>query len=180
MSRGQALTGSELLDEVALRRLVMLYCRGVDRRDFALVRSLYHDDAIDDHGAMFSGPVDGFVDWLSTAMAAWEATGHAIANSVFAVSGDRAEGEHVVRAWHRTHPPGRREYIVHGRYLDRYERRDGQWKFVRRSLVFDHGEVRDVNEEAMAALGADAPHGRADRLDPSWSLELLAGLGDSR
>lgn len=165
-------------DQLALRDLIMRYCRGCDRRDFALVRSCYHDDAIDDHGAMFCGGPDAFVAWLPTAMAPWELTIHSISNSLFVIDGEQAEGEHLVRAWHRTHPPGRREYIVYGRYLDRYARRQGIWKFLRRSLVFDHGEIRDVDEEAMAMLGADAAHGRCDRNDPSWSLELFGALGD--
>ncbi|MCP5395264.1 MAG: nuclear transport factor 2 family protein [Sphingomonadaceae bacterium] len=163
-------------DEAAIRRLVMLYCRGCDRRDFALVRSLYHDDAIDDHGAMFRGGPDEFVAWLPQAMAPWELTIHAISNSVIAVDGDHAEGEHLVRAWHRTHPPDRQEVIVHGRYLDRYEKRQGLWKFLHRSLVFDHGEIRKVDEEAMTQLGADAAHGTAGDDDPSWKLALLGRL----
>lgn len=166
-----------LLDHLALVELVMLYCRGIDRRDFALVRSLYHDDAVDDHGTMFSGGPDAFVAWLPRAMAPWELTRHEISNSVVVVDGDRAEGEHLVRAWHRTHPPGRREVTVHGRYLDRYERRDGTWKFLHRSLVFDHGEVREVDEAAQAELGAEAPQGSSGPQDPSWSLALLALLG---
>ena len=165
-----------LLDRIALTDLVMRYCRGCDRRDFALVRSLYHDDAIDDHGTMFSGGPDEFVAWLPAATAPWELTRHEITNSLFAIEGDRAEGEHLVRAWHRSHPPERREFIVHGRYLDRYERRDGTWKFIHRSLVFDHGEVRMVDEAAMTMLGADAPHGTSGPDDPSWALGLLARL----
>jgi hypothetical protein len=166
-----------LLDQVALRDLVMRYCRGCDRRDFALVRSLYHDDAIDDHGSMFKGDPDAFVAWLPTAMAPWELTIHSISNSLFAVDGDYAEGEHHARAYHRTHPPERKELIVYGRYLDKYERRDGVWKFLHRSLVFDHGEIREVDEESFARLSSDAAMGRADRDDPSWGLPLLAGLG---
>ncbi|MGW8204723.1 nuclear transport factor 2 family protein [Sphingomonas sp. VDB2] len=164
-----------LIDQLALRDLLMRYCRGCDRRDFMLVRSLYHDDAIDDHGAMFRGGPDDFVAWLPQAMAPWQATRHSIANSLFVVDGDRAEGEHHVEAWHRSHGPEPRDYIVYGRYLDRYERRDGVWKFSHRSLVFDHGLIRDADQAAMDQLGADAPHGRADREDPSWAYALLAG-----
>ena len=40
-----------LIDKQALAELVHSYCRACDRRDFALVRTLYHDDAIDDHGS---------------------------------------------------------------------------------------------------------------------------------
>lgn len=164
----------ELLDRIALADLVALYCRGCDRRDFDLVRSLYHDDAIDDHGAMFRGGPDEFVAWLPTAMAPWELTVHSVSNSLFAIQGDEAEGEHHVLAYHRTFPPERCEYIVHGRYLDRYSRRGGRWKFSHRSLVFDYGEIREVDEPGFARIGGDAAHGRADREDPSWGLTMLA------
>lgn len=165
----------ELLDRIALTDLVALYCRGCDRRDFALVRSLYHDDAIDDHGAMFRGGPDDFVAWLPQAMAPWELTIHSITNSLFAIDGDVAEGEHHARAYHRTHAPDRHEYIVHGRYLDRYTRREGVWKFSHRSLVFDSGEIRAVDEEGYAKISKDASAGTADRADPSWALKMLAG-----
>ena len=173
------MTDRTLLDQMAIRDLVMRYCRGCDRRDFTLVRALYHDDAIDDHGSMFKGNPDDFVAWLPQAMAPWELTIHSISNSLFAVDGDYAEGEHHARAYHRTHPPERKEYIVHGRYLDKYARRDGVWKFLHRSLVFDHGVIRDVDEVSFAQLSGDAAMGRADRDDPSWSLPLLAGLGEA-
>ncbi len=166
----------EIADRMALADLVMRYCRGIDRRDFALVRSLYHDDAIDDHGQMFCGDPDDYVAWLADFMPRWDATVHAIHNSLFVIDGDHAEGEHIVTAYHRTLPPARKEIIIGGRYLDRYQKRGGQWKFAHRSLVFDHGEMRDVDEPGFAALGADAAHGTADRTDPSWQLQLLAGL----
>lgn len=171
------MNGQPLLDRVALLDLVMRYCRGIDRRDYRLVRSCYHDDAVDEHGAMFSGGPDAFVEWLPSMMANWEATIHAITNSLFAIEGDDAEGEHLVMALHRSHPPERREFTVWGRYLDRYQRRDGEWKFLRRRLVFDHGSIIAVDEDGFAAMGGDAPNGRADRTDPSWELRLLAELG---
>ena len=170
------MTAQDALDRVALTDLVMRYCRGVDRRDFALVRSLYWDDAVDRHGAMFEGGPDAFVAWLPTVMAGFELTAHRITNSLFAVRGDAAEGEHYAIAYHRTPPPERRELIVGGRYLDRYARREGVWKFAERRLAFDHGEVRAVDEAAFAQLGVDAPHGTPGRDDPSWSLPLLAAL----
>lgn len=166
-----------MLARVAIVDLASRYCRGIDRRDFALVRSLYHDDALEEHGSMFTGNPDAFVAWLPEAMAPWDATIHTLGNSVVAFGGDTADCEHQVRAWHRTRTPERREFVVHGRYLDRCERRGGEWKFARRSLVFDHGSIRDVDEAAIAQLGGDAPHGRSDKSDPSWKFPLLARLG---
>jgi len=169
----------ELLDRIELGDLVARYCRGCDRRDFTLVRSLYHDDAVDDHGAMFCGGPDAFVAWLAEAVRQWEATLHSVTNSLFVIDGDVAEGEHHVRAYHRTPAPDSREYVVHGRYLDRYARRDGVWKFLHRSLAFDAAELRPTDIEAFARLGADAPPGRAGRDDPSFALPMLAGLGSA-
>lgn len=166
-----------LLDRVALTELVMRYCRGVDRRDFVLVRSLYHDDAIDDHGKMFYGGPDAFVEWLPAILANWELTIHSISNSVFAIEGDTAEGEHVVTAFHRTAAPNRMEFTIWGRFLDRYERRDGVWKFAHRRLAFDHGRLTPVDEKGFAMMAGDAPNGSADRNDPSWALPMLAKIG---
>lgn len=166
----------EWIDRVALHDLVMRYCRGCDRRDFALVRALYHDDAIDDHGAMFKGGPDEFVAWLPQTTAHWDLTRHAISNSLFVIDGDRAEGEHYVEAWHRTRAPDARLFVALGRYLDRYEKREGIWKFTYRSLVFDHGTIIPVDEDSLARMGKDAPHGQADRGDPSFAYPLLAGL----
>jgi len=170
------MTPVEVCDRMALDDLVMRYCRGIDRRDFELVRSLYHDDAIDDHGKMFCGSPDEYVAWLRGAMDGLECTIHSISNSLFVIDGDKAEGEHIVTAFHRSKPPERQEIVIHGRYLDRYERRDGGWKFNHRQIVFDHGYVRAVDEEGFAAAGADAVHGSTGRDDPSWQYPCLAGL----
>ena len=170
------MTQQEALDRAALTDLVMRYCRGVDRRDFALVRALYWDDAVDRHGTMFEGGADAFVAWLPTIMAQFELTVHRVTNSVFAFDGNRAEGEHYAVAYHRTHPPQRREIVIGGRFLDRYERRGEVWKFAERRLAFDHGEARDLDEAAFAELATQAATGTADRGDPSWALQLLENL----
>ena len=47
-----------LLDERAIERLLVDYCRGVDRLDAALVASVYHSDGTDDHGSFKGLGVD--------------------------------------------------------------------------------------------------------------------------
>lgn len=137
----------EMLDKFALQQLVWAYCHGIDRRDYALVRSLYHDDAIDDHGPMFYGNPDEYVAWLPSMLANWDATSHVISNALFIVDGDEANGEVFVEAYHRTHAPDPREIVAGGRYLDEYKKRDGIWRFYRRALVLDWMQNRPVSQE---------------------------------
>ena len=91
------MTDRELLDHAALRDLVMRYCRGIDRRDFALVRACYHDDAIDDHGGMFHGSADDYVVWVAEVLKAMECTLHSVSNSLFAVAGDYGFHDWMIR-----------------------------------------------------------------------------------
>ena len=43
----------EILDKESIRDLVHIYCRAADRHDHELMRTLYHEDARDDHGSFF-------------------------------------------------------------------------------------------------------------------------------
>jgi ketosteroid isomerase-like protein len=158
---------AEALDRIALQKLVWAYCHAIDRRDLALVRSLYHDDAVDDHGAMFCGSADEYVAWLPSMLANWQATSHVIQTMNFLIAGDEAEGELVTMAWHRT-ADGSRDIIAHGRYLDRYLKRDGAWKFHRRSLVFDWSEERAV-ESGSGTVDDGVEHGRPGSDDPVYA-----------
>jgi len=167
-----------MLDKHELHELVLTYCRAIDRQDFALVRTLYHDDAIDDHGDMFKGSPDDYVAWLPTIMANWDATVHSLSNTLFAVEGDKANGELYVVAYHRTLGPNAKEIVVGGRYLDRYEKRGGVWKFMHRSLAMDWCNVRDVNVSDYETFAAGAEHGRHDAGDASYrELPLMGRVG---
>jgi hypothetical protein len=170
-----AATLQEMLDSFSLQQLACTYCHAVDRRDYRLLRSLYHDDAIDDHGPMFCGGPDAYVAWLPSMLARWSATTHLIHNSLFLFDGDRADGQLSATAYHRT-LDGRQEIIAHGRYLDRYERRGGVWRFFRRSLVLDWAEARGAPQGGDAATAEDGiALGRASAEDPVYQrLPLFA------
>jgi hypothetical protein len=166
----------EAADRAALEHLAAAYCHAIDRRDYKLLRALYHDDAIDNHAPFYTGPVDGFVAWLPAMMAAWDATSHVIAGRLYLIDGDYAEGELAAKAYHRTLDGGR-EFIAHGRYVDRYERRLGIWKFSYRALVLDWTEDRAI--EARADFGTTgAALGRAGPDDPCY--EHLPRLREDR
>ncbi len=168
------LTLEAALDRMALERLVVTYCHAIDRRDLALVRSLYHDDAVDDHGAMFCGSPDEYVAWLPAMLANWQATRHAVGNMLFLIEGDTANGEIPTTAWHRT-VDGTRDLIANGRYLDQYARRGGVWKFLRRSLVLDWMEERAVAPSPGGEVDDGVELGRAGPDDPVYARLPLFG-----
>lgn len=159
---------AEALDRMALQQLAFAYCHAIDRQDFALLRSLYHDDAIDDHSPMFVGSPDEYVAWLPAMLANWQLTVHTIHNSLFLIDGDRAEGELYSTAFHRT-ADGSREVIAHGRYLDHYRKRDGVWKFYRRALVLDWFEDRPVQRGAGPGIDEGLATGQGGSGDPVYA-----------
>ncbi|WP_152224331.1 nuclear transport factor 2 family protein [Pseudomonas sp. SCB32] len=173
---------SEMVEKFALQQLAWTYCHAIDRGDLRLLRSLYHDDAIDDHGPMFRGSPDEYVAWLPGMLANWESTSHVISNMLFLVEGHQAEGELAVLAYHRTPGPDLREVIARGRYLDRYEKRDGIWRFYRRSLVLDSMEERIAPAGCSPSLDEGIETGRADAGDACFTrLAMFArqrGLPD--
>ena len=160
----------EVIARDSLRRLVTAYSRAADRRDFALLRSLYHDDAFDRHGGMFEGGADGYVEFVKKAISAYEMTVHYVVNMSFEIDGDEAEGEVHKVNYHRTHKPDPYEIITGSRSLDRYARRNGEWRFLSRSITLDWARKRPVDPSAYDDFAARSPHGKAGPDDLSYLL----------
>lgn len=157
----------ELATREALRHLATAYGHAIDRRDWALLRALYLDDAVDDHTPYYCGPVDGYIAWLPTMMANWRATMHTALSCLFAIDGDHAQGEITARAWHLT-LDGTRQFVAWGRYADHYARRDGVWRFARRSFILDFAE--DLPVDSGDHFGSEGVGtGRAGADDPVYA-----------
>ena len=168
----------ELAARDCLRRLVDTYSRACDRRDFVLLRSLYHDDALEEHGDMFTGSPDEYVAWVETALSNWQATAHYVTNALFAVDGDYAEGEVYKLNYHRT-LDGAEEIVTGSRSLDRFARRDGEWRFLGRCVTLDWATRRPASAEAYQNFAAASPLGAAGPADLSYGRLSLFGRGGS-
>ena len=165
-----------LLDKQAITEVLHRFCRGADRRDWELIRGCYHPDATDDH-ALYSGPRDGFIDWLTEFMAGCVATRHSVTNALIQLGGDTAGCESYVEAWHLLSPDHdgepATELIAGARYVDRFERRDGEWRITSRIVVIDRAATTPCTP--APDLGPDAVLGRAGPEDLSY-LVLPAPL----
>lgn len=169
----------ELLDKQAIRDLVHRYCRAIDRRDFVLLRALYHADAVDDHGDYFCGPAAEFIDRLPEIMAANRVTSHSVCNMLIEIEGDYAEGEIYTLAYHLSETAGETtDFLVGGRYLDRYVRDGGAWKFLHRKIVMDWNQLGPSRCDLASFAGGATAIGRAGAGDPSYGYFRLLRRGE--
>ncbi|MEM8705228.1 MAG: nuclear transport factor 2 family protein [Actinomycetota bacterium] len=124
-----------LVDKSEITDVVHRYARGIDRRDWDLVRSCYHPDAHDHHGG-FSGTVDEYLVWVRELTARYSMTQHLVAGVLIDLVGDVAAVETNGVAVHRSDDPAPHLNLVTGfRSLDRFERRDGRWAIAERTAV---------------------------------------------
>lgn len=166
-------TGIEtLIARQQIADVIYRYARGIDRMDFELVRSCYHPDAYDDHGA-FAGTVEEFIEAAGAFLQRWTATQHFMGNMLIEVDGDVARAETYAVAYHRredTHGNGKDD-IMGIRYVDRFEKRAGVWKIAYRVVA---NEWRRVDPVAGArGRGAVGVWGRRDGDDVlHWILQV--------
>lgn len=130
-------TSATLLRELADRHQITdalhRYSRGIDRADRELALSAYHDDAIDDHGPVVL-PASEVVDWALEMHAEQHvAHTHQISNIVIEIDGDVAHCESYFSVFckNRVKP----NMVTSGRYVDRFERRDGRWAIAARVAI---------------------------------------------
>ncbi len=153
-----------LLDKEAIRELVLLYSRAIDRQDSGLLRDLYTEDATDTHGDTFDGRAADYCAFIEGAFPHMPYSGHHVCNHLVAVEGDRGCGEVYALAWHLipTREGGREEDMMAVRYIDDYRRcRDGRWRFSKRVVSYDLRIRRPFDGGGVLGLGA---------ADPSYDL----------
>lgn len=156
-----------LIDEAEIRKVHMRYCRGIDRMDWELIRSCYHPDAIDDHGE-YVGGVDGFIDYCKAGCPTFVSTTHFTGNQLIEVDGTVAWAETYARAYHRvagTDGQPDKDLVVNTRYVDRFEKRAGEWRIAHRKVVVDTDRVDVVNERWVPESQLRS---RRDATDPSY------------
>jgi hypothetical protein len=154
------------------------YTRGADRLDRELMLSAYHPDATDDRGAFTGGPV-ARVQWLFEYLSSLDHTTHHMSNFTIDIDGDVAHCECSVST--TLLPRGSAEATLGtARYIDRMERRNGEWRIAHREAVMDfmvtlptapmHANVlagsRDRNDRSYA---------RPLQLTPEGAARMLAG-----
>jgi hypothetical protein len=140
-------TIEQLVAIEACREAARRYSAGIDRLDVEVMKSAYWPDATDDHG-VFVGNAWEFCDRVVGSHDRWSWTAHSISNHRVELDDARhARGEIYVHATLFVEAE-RRLSSFHGRYLDAYERRNGEWRISHRVCVH-HGDSVQTLPDSM-------------------------------
>jgi hypothetical protein len=166
---------TEMLSALAAKQeiteVLFLYCRGCDRADETALRACFHPGSIHAHGG-FKGASADFIDLAMRIVRPLKSSSHMITNVMIELDGDRAVSECHFLAHHRRDKAdgsGEEDMFLKGRYLDRFEARDGAWKIVSRTGLHDYQRVQEPADQGLASAPADQ-RGRKKPDDPIYAM----------
>lgn len=147
---------SSLLAKAEMTDVIALYCHAIDRRRWELMDGVFHGDATYSFGTI-EGTWREFVGIAQALIDPLPATHHQLGQTAFEIDGDRATTETYMTATHRIPAdapidgpfPGRGQsyqLVMAGRYIDRFERRGGQWRIAHRTGITDWQIEQDFPE----------------------------------
>jgi hypothetical protein len=161
-----------LLDRQDIHDCLLRFCRGMDRFDRALYLSAFWDDAEMAAGP-YVGDVPGCWDWAMPMHRDGQVlTHHLLLNHHVDVEGDTAHSECYYQFVARNHPweegCGETVMLAGGRYVDRLERRGGEWRIALRTNVIEwsclqpslpppFGDVPDIGANGVSSRDCSDP-----------------------
>ena len=161
------MTTAEVTQQI--HNALLSYCRGIDRLDPVAVAAGFHPGAeLRDYGAEPMS-IETFVDHaLASLRKRFSATQHRISNTSIDFDRDATGAlvETYVLAFHVSVSDG--DTFLHtfnGRYIDRFEERDGAWKIAMRTLRNDWSKVEPIDRTMGGTWVAS---GRVGDSDPLW------------
>jgi hypothetical protein len=153
---------AELLDKQAIAEVLYRYCRGCDRADEQALRSCFHVDCQLRHGG-FSGSATDFCTLAMKIVTPLKACKHLLTNVLIQIDGDVALCESHYLAYHREVHRRRGEeedHISGGRYLDRFERRNGEWRIAQRVGLIDFERYQPPADRHLEGMPAEQRSGK--------------------
>ncbi len=157
-----------LLAKQAIQETLYRYCRALDRLDRDLLQGLFADDAHIDYGNIYQGDAGGFVDVAIDFQGSMRDTQHCVSNILIEVDGGRASAESYVYAHHVLQQGDElMELVIGARYLDRFERIDGNWLISQRTEVLDWARMLPIPERWYEE-NSELPKGERGRGDLSY------------
>jgi hypothetical protein len=161
----------EFIAKQDLHEVMARYCRGIDRADEDILLSVWHEDATVDYGFM-KGSAREFCRQMTAINEDIIRTIHCVSNELFEVNGDKASGESYLFSITTRRMNGQEtDTLMGGRYLDRFEKRNEEWRLSHRTLVIDWNMNQpSTGEWKEGRFGVLTNHGKRDRTDFVYAL----------
>jgi len=167
-----------LLDHFEIRELLEAYVHAQDRADAQATIDVYHPDSWDDHGPIKDTGWNFADSATRELLTRWEGCLHLLGQSRIRVDGDQCGSETYFYCTMTRKQDGQ-DMLDHmmGRYLDKVERREGEWKIKERTCIVDWSASTPLIEDFVGA--AAFAKGKRSAEDLSYRL-LGLSRGHSR
>jgi len=148
---------------------LMRFCRGVDRKDWRLLASAFHEDATADHGWVVGNAHKELVPGMMKRHEDIDHSAHLLGNIACEFSSPTAAAVESYLVVMQRDRPDANGFVrrIQGalRYVDRFEKRDGAgWLIADRVLVW--GDVVATSDRAGSEVPPGATEQRRDGRDP--------------
>lgn len=153
-----------LLAKQAITEQLHRYCRALDRLDEGLLRSVFFVDSTHEQGA-FRGRSQDFCSIALDLLASLERSHHQLGNVLIEMRGHAAVSESYFTAYHRlgpcevlgplfgAHDPSIAEDVfIGGRYIDKFEFREGAWRIAGRVGLRDWETWVKASDRVLGTL----------------------------
>lgn len=162
-----------LIDRAEILDVLHQYAHGCDRGDEPRMADVYHPQSFDNHGS-YKGDGRAFAKRVCGNTSERETLSHLLGQSQIRIDGDSAGTETYFNATaaRRGEDGARIIEMMGGRYIDRLERRDGQWRILHRICTCEWSMTLRVEEEWHAP--GEFVQGSYDKDDPSYAVLGLA------
>lgn len=160
-------------DRLAIEDCIHRHARGHDRFDLDIMTACYHDDGVDEHGAAAVNRGLEYGEWANAVHAKGALMNlHNITTHTCKISGNTAHAESYVLVG-LLNPDGESVRFINGRYVDRLEKRDGEWRIALRRCTLDFLIQADASLMKSPYISAAGYiKGQRDRTDVSYQRPL--------
>uniref|UniRef100_B0T6L6 SnoaL-like domain-containing protein n=1 Tax=Caulobacter sp. (strain K31) TaxID=366602 RepID=B0T6L6_CAUSK len=161
-----------LIDKSDIHDMMCRYARGVDRMDKDLVLTCFWPEATCVYPSSLTTVFKGrFIDFLEASWESWKvytAQQHHLCNHLCEVDGDQALAETYQFSFYWAEPGDdpTLNLLNSNRYIDRYERRNGEWRVIHRELIRNFSF--SIAPQGFASVENGWPRLSQSRDDPGY------------
>jgi SnoaL-like domain len=161
----------EWADREAIRDCLFRYSRAIDRCAMELLGTAYWPGAMDHHSG-FSGTIEEFISWAEPRLRSMPHYIHMLGNILIRIEGATAVAESYFWSVCVVSDGGCRDVIVCGRYLDRFQRRNDEWRISERVVVHDwfreNSDTGDWSKGPFGMTGLELGRSAPDDKSYTW------------